>query len=57
MGVFSMAMSAGVFLGSIGSGAVMDFFGLSYVFYAVSVFLVCATAAAAVMISKPGVYP
>jgi MFS family permease len=52
MGVFSMAMSAGVLLGSIGAGAVMDLIGLSYVFYAVSVFLVCATAAAAAMISK-----
>lgn len=54
MGVFSMAMSAGVLVGSIGAGAVMDLIGLSYVFYAVSVFLVCATAAAAVMISQPG---
>jgi MFS family permease len=52
MGVFSMAMSAGVLLGSIGSGAVMDVLGLSYAFYAVSVFLVCSTAAAAVMIGK-----
>jgi DHA1 family multidrug resistance protein-like MFS transporter len=50
MGVFSMAMSAGVLLGSIGSGAVMDLLGLSYAFYVVSVFLVFATAAAAVMI-------
>jgi MFS family permease len=54
MGVFSMAMSAGVLLGSIGAGGVMDLIGLSYVFYAVSIFLVCATAAAAAMISKGG---
>jgi MFS family permease len=52
MGVFSMAMSAGIFLGSIGAGAVMDLLGLGYAFYAVSVFLVCATGAAAVMIGE-----
>jgi DHA1 family multidrug resistance protein-like MFS transporter len=57
MGVFSMAMSAGVLLGSVGAGAVMDFVGLRYVFYAVSAFLVCATAAASVMISKPSGHP
>ena len=57
MGVFSMAMSAGIFLGSIGAGAVMDLLGLGYAFYAVSVFLVCATGAAAVMISRAEVHP
>ena len=57
MGVFSMAMSAGVLIGSIGAGAVMDLLGLNYAFYAVSVFLVCATAAAAVMIGKGGGRP
>jgi len=57
MGVFSMAMSAGVLLGSIGAGAVMDLLGISYAFYAVSVFLVCSTTAAAVMISKPNGSP
>jgi len=57
MGVFSMAMSAGVLLGSIGAGAVMDLIGLSYVFYVVSLFLVCSTAAAAVMIGQGRGHP
>ena len=51
-----MAMSAGLFLGSIGAGAFMELLGLSYAFYAVSVLLVCATTGAAVMISKPSAH-
>lgn len=52
MGVFSMAMSAGVLLGSIGSGAAMDVLGLEYAFYLTAAFLVLATGVAAVLIRK-----
>ncbi|MCF8061734.1 MAG: MFS transporter [Deltaproteobacteria bacterium] len=52
MGVFNMAMSAGVLLGSIGCGAAMDFFGLQYAFYLTAVFLVLATAVAAFLIGN-----
>ena len=52
MGVFNMAMSAGVLLGSIGSGAAMDLFGLQYAFYLTAAFLLLATIAAAVLIGK-----
>ncbi len=54
MGVFNMAMSAGVLLGSIGAGAVMDLLGLSYAFFMTGAFLAAATAAAAFMIRRPG---
>jgi len=50
MGVFNMAMSAGVLLGSIAAGAVMDILGLSYTFFLVSATLVFATITAALMI-------
>lgn len=33
MGVFNLSMSAGIFLGSLGTGWVMDLFGLSWAFY------------------------
>jgi len=52
MGVFSMAMSAGVLLGSIGSGAAMDFLGLQFVFYLTAAFLLLATGAAAFLIRR-----
>ena len=52
MGVFNMAMSAGVLLGSIGCGAAMDFFGLQYAFYLTAAFLVLATIVAAFLIGR-----
>ena len=60
MGVFNMAMSAGVLLGSIGSGAAMDYFGLQYAFYITAAFLVVATGVAIFLIRKndsPGPRP
>jgi MFS family permease len=54
MGVFSMAMSAGVLIGSIGSGAVMDFLGLQFAFYITAVLLLLATGVAAFLIWKSG---
>ncbi len=52
MGVFNMAMSAGVLLGSIGSGAAMDFFGLQYAFYLTATFLALATGVAVFLIGR-----
>ncbi|MFP3928555.1 MAG: MFS transporter [Desulfobacteraceae bacterium] len=53
MGVFNMAMSAGVLLGSMGAGAVMDLLGLSHAFFMTGAFLAAATVAAAFMIRRP----
>lgn len=43
MGVFNMAMSAGIFAGSIGAGTVADTFGLRWAFSAVGILLVVST--------------
>lgn len=53
MGVFNMAMSAGIFVGSIGAGALMDLFGLTYAFFIISIFLAISTFVAALMIHRP----
>jgi MFS family permease len=46
MGVASMAMSAGLLVGSVGVGALMDLFGIDWAFYAVSLFLFLSSIAA-----------
>jgi MFS family permease len=40
MGIFNMAMSAGILIGSLVAGSLMDLLGLKYVFYIVSVILI-----------------
>ena len=51
MGVFNLAMSAGVFCGAVGSGLLMDFLGLAWVFYLIAVFLLLAALGASLMIT------
>ena len=50
MGVFSMAMSAGVFLGALGSGISMDQFGLSWSFFTIGIIVLILSMAAAGLI-------
>ncbi len=54
MGVFNMAMSAGVFVGSIGAGSMTDAFGISFSFYSVAVLLAILTAVSGFLIRKSG---
>lgn len=42
MGVFNMAMSAGIFVGSLGAGTIADAFGLQWAFVAVGVVVLAA---------------
>ncbi len=46
MGVFNMAMSAGLFIGAMGVGALVDMIGIAWSFYIVAVFLFACTLAA-----------
>ena len=50
MGVFSLAMSAGVFLGAIGAGLSMDRFGLKWSFINIGVIVLVLTMIAAWLI-------
>ncbi len=50
MGVFNLAMSVGVFLGAIGAGALMDLFGLAWMFYLTAGFLLLTSLVARTMI-------
>ncbi|MBS3754663.1 MAG: MFS transporter, partial [Desulfobacterales bacterium] len=50
MGVFNMAMSAGLFVGSMGVGSLMDIFGIAWAFYCVALILFASTVAAVIMI-------
>ncbi len=52
MGVFNLAMSAGVFFGAVVSGLLMDFLGLAWVFYLVAVFLLLSTVCSTLMIKS-----
>jgi len=52
MGVFNLAMSGGVFLGALGAGLLMDFFGLAWVFYLIAVFLLLTSLLSKGMIDK-----
>jgi MFS family permease len=50
MGVFNMAMSAGLFVGAMGVGSLVDFIGLAWAFYITALFLFACTVAAVAMI-------
>lgn len=50
MGVFNMAMNAGVFIGAMGVGGMVDVLGIAWAFYIVAIFLLACTFTAAVMI-------
>lgn len=50
MGVFSLAMSAGVFTGSIFAGYCMDNFGMEWAYYVTSAMVLSITALSAVLI-------
>ena len=50
MGVFNMAMSAGLFVGAMGVGSLVDIIGLAWAFYITALFLfVCTVAAVAII--------
>jgi MFS family permease len=52
MGVFNLAMSVGVFLGAIAAGALMDLFGLAWMFYLTAGFLLLTSLIARTMIGR-----
>ena len=61
MGVFSLAMSSGIFIGSLGAGWVMDFRGLDLSFVVTGLTVLFLSLAASAMIrsgrkAKPGAY-
>ncbi len=53
MGVFNMAMSAGLFVGAMVVGSLMDVLGIAWAFYIVAIFLFISTIAAVAMIRVP----
>jgi DHA1 family multidrug resistance protein-like MFS transporter len=54
MGVFNMAMSLGVLIGSLVAGSFMDLIGLQYGFYTVSVILAVTAVAGGLLIARGG---
>ncbi len=54
MGVFNMAMSVGILIGSLVAGSFMDLIGLEYVFYTVSVILAVSAVAGGLLIARGG---
>jgi DHA1 family multidrug resistance protein-like MFS transporter len=54
MGVFNMAMSLGVLIGSLVAGSSMDLVGLGYVFYIVSIILAASAVAGGLLIARGG---
>jgi len=54
MGVFNMAMSVGILIGSLLAGSFMDLIGLEYVFYIVSIILVVSAVAGGLLIARRG---
>jgi len=54
MGVFNMAMSVGILMGSLVAGSFMDLFGLEYVFYTTSVILVLSAVTGGLLIARGG---
>ncbi len=50
MGVFNMAINAGLFIGAMGVGALVDWLGIAWAFYIVGIFLFASTALSAVLI-------
>jgi DHA1 family multidrug resistance protein-like MFS transporter len=54
MGVFNLAMSVGILIGSLVAGSFMDLFGLEYVFYTTSGILVVSAVAGGLLIARGG---
>ncbi|MFC1927567.1 MFS transporter [Chloroflexota bacterium] len=54
MGVFNMAMSVGILIGSLVAGSFMDLIGLEYVFYTTSVILAVSAVAGGLLIARGG---
>jgi MFS family permease len=54
MGVFNMAMSLGVLIGSLVAGSVMDLIGLEYAFYITSIILAVSAVAGSLLIARRG---
>jgi DHA1 family multidrug resistance protein-like MFS transporter len=54
MGVFNMAMSVGILIGSLVAGSFMDLIGLEYVFYTTSIILVVSAVVGGLLISRGG---
>ena len=54
MGVFNMAMSLGVLIGSLVAGSVMDLIGLEYAFYIVAVILAVSAVVGSLLIARRG---
>ena len=52
MGAFNMAMNAGLFIGAMGVGALVDLLGIDWSFYTVAFFLTISAVAAALMIQN-----
>ena len=50
MGVFNTAINAGLFIGAIGVGALVDYLGVAWAFYIVALFLFLSTIASVFMI-------
>ncbi len=50
MGVFNTAINAGLFIGAIGVGALVDYMGVDWAFYIVALFLFLSTIASVFMI-------
>lgn len=54
MGVFNMAMSLGVLIGSLVAGSLMDLIGLEYAFYITSIILAVSAVAGSLLIARRG---
>ena len=54
MGVFNMAMSLGILIGSLVAGSVMDLIGLEYAFYITSIILAVSAVAGSLLIARRG---
>ncbi|MCF8110668.1 MAG: MFS transporter [Desulfobacteraceae bacterium] len=53
MGMFNMAMSAGLFFGAMGMGALTDLLGIAWAFYIVALILFLSTVVAVELIRNP----
>lgn len=54
MGVFNMAINAGLFIGAMGVGAMVDLLGIEWAFYIVALFLFLSTVLSAILITSSG---
>lgn len=54
MGIFNMAVSVGMLIGSLLAGSVMDLIGLNYVFYIISAILILSALVGGPMIARGG---